>query len=240
MDFIKSINFQGEVRYFAAEYDAAGNLVRETYATKEELTNSIRDLSDNISTGNANAVVSISEVPSPTYAKVYSLMQGAKEIGAIKIPKDSVVNSGSVKTVTVTDTPYAGARIGDKYIDLIIINSTSEHVYIPVQSLVDVYSAGNGLSLQDNTFSIKLVEGSDSYLKVTQEGIKLEGVESAINNKVDIEQGKALVPREEISKLAKLNLPDSELKETENTVQNKVVKAAIDQINSKLAWATLD
>ena len=36
---------------------------------------------------------------------------------------------------------------------------------------------------------------------------KIEGVESAINNKVDIEQGKALVPREEISKLAKLNLP---------------------------------
>lgn len=71
-------------------------------------------------------------------------------------------------------------------------------------------------------------------------GNKGKQLENRLDQKVDKEEGKSLVPSEEISKLAKLNLPDSELKETENTVQNKVVKIAIDQINSKLAWATLD
>lgn len=71
-------------------------------------------------------------------------------------------------------------------------------------------------------------------------GNKGKQLENRVDQKVDKEEGKSLVLTTEITKLAKLNLPDTELKETENTVQNKVVKAAIDQINSKLAWATLD
>lgn len=61
-----------------------------------------------------------------------------------------------------------------------------------------------------------------------------------IEQKVDKQQGKSLVDNVEITKLAQLNLPDSELKESENTVQNKTVKLAIDNINTKLTWTILD
>lgn len=69
---------------------------------------------------------------------------------------------------------------------------------------------------------------------------KINALEGNFDKKVDKVTGKSLVDDTEISKLAQLNLPDTELKESENTVQNKVVKAAIDEINTKLTWAIFD
>lgn len=69
---------------------------------------------------------------------------------------------------------------------------------------------------------------------------KINALEGNFDKKVDKVTGKSLVDDTEISKLAQLNLPDTELKESENTVQNKVVKAAIDEINTKLTWTIFD
>lgn len=85
------------------------------------------------------------------YLKTYQLKKDSTYVGAkINIPKDMVVSSGSVKTVTQTDVPYSGAVIGDKYIDLVIANATSSHIYIPVKDLVDVYTAGTSISVSDS------------------------------------------------------------------------------------------
>lgn len=151
-----------------------------------------------------------------------------------------VVSSGSLKTVASADNPYTGAKVGDKYIDLVIANASSEHIYIPVSDLIDTYLAGNGLTLEGSTFSIKKDAASESYLTVGAGGVKVSGVDKALEGKVDKEDGKSLVLTTEITKLAQLNLPDTELKESENAVQNKVVKAAIDEINTKLTWTILD
>lgn len=69
---------------------------------------------------------------------------------------------------------------------------------------------------------------------------KINALEGNFDKKVDKVTGKSLVDDTEISKLVQLNLPDTELKESENTVQNKVVKAAIDEINTKLTWTIFD
>ncbi len=87
------------------------------------------------------------------YAKIYRIYQGADSIdmsknvivGSIDIPKDMVVRSGSIGTVVTPDEPYEGAVPGDKYIDLEIQNQ-SEHLYIPANSLVDIYTAAQGAS----------------------------------------------------------------------------------------------
>lgn len=72
----------------------------------------------------------------------------------INIPKDLVVESGTLETVTVEDEPYPGAHVGDKYIDLVIANSGDEHIYIPVNDLVDVYTAGSGIAINNNVISV--------------------------------------------------------------------------------------
>ncbi len=211
-----------------------------TYAKKADVDKSIKDLSDSIAAGGVNAVVSLSENSPTAYAKSYVLSQGNKEIGTINIPKDMVVSSGSLKSVTSADSPYTGATVGDKYIDLVIANSTSEHIYIPVSDLIDTYLAGDGLTLKNSKFSIKKDAASESYLIISADGVKVSGIDSALEGKVDKEEGKSLVLTTEITKLEKLNLPDAELKESENTVQNKAVKAAVDEINTKLTWTTIE
>jgi hypothetical protein len=95
-------------------------------------------------------------------------------IGAkINIPKDMVVSGGEVKTVTVADQPYEGAVVGDKYIDLTIANADSDHIYIPVKDLVDIYSAGNGLTLSNGAFSVVIDSNSANGLSVGANGIGL-------------------------------------------------------------------
>lgn len=100
----------------------------------------------------------------------------------IDIPKDMVVSAGEVKTVETTDQPYSGAVVGDKYIDLTIANSDDTHLYIPVKDLVDIYTAGNGIDVSSsNVISAKIDAATESFLTVGADGIKLSGVQNAIN-----------------------------------------------------------
>lgn len=118
--------------------------------------------------------VSADEVPSYEIEKqadsgdavaVYKLK---KTVGAessyvgdeITIPKDLVISSGSLEVVSEADVPYVGAVVGEPYLDIVLSNADSEHIYIPVKGLVDTYTAGDGLQLVDGTFSINL--GTDA------------------------------------------------------------------------------
>lgn len=55
----------------------------------------------------------------------------------INIPKDMFVQSGSVETVSEAEQPYAGAQVGDIYIDLVLSDADSSHIYIPAKGLID-------------------------------------------------------------------------------------------------------
>lgn len=90
------------------------------------------------------------------YSKRYDFYQGSEgspaspvpseKLTSVYIPKDMFVESGSVGTVVTPDVPYEGAQVGDKYIDLVLANATSDHIYIPANSLVDVYTTEQGAS----------------------------------------------------------------------------------------------
>lgn len=99
------------------------------------------------------------------YSKTYSLTKDGAEVGVkINIPKDLVVNKGSVKVVATEGTPYEGAVVGDKYLDIELNDPTKDHIYIPVKELVDVYTAGDGIEISaDNVIKSKnsnLINGS--------------------------------------------------------------------------------
>lgn len=46
--------------------------------------------------------------------------------------------------------------------------------------IVDVYTAGNGLELNGHQFSVKKAEGSEAFLVVDENGVKVSGVQNAI------------------------------------------------------------
>lgn len=101
-------------------------------------------------------------VPTPAAAPVYSIAKldaGSTSEGAavtyqlavdgvaggtkIDIPKDMVVSGGEVKTVSTANSPYSGAVVGDKYIELTLANTANDKLYIPANSLVEYVTSGS-------------------------------------------------------------------------------------------------
>lgn len=82
--------------------------------------------------------------PNTGYAASYQLTANGTATGTdIDIPKDMVVSAGEVKTVSVADTPYTGAAVGDKYIELTLANANGDKLYIPANSLVEYVTSGS-------------------------------------------------------------------------------------------------
>lgn len=93
------------------------------------------------------------------YIATYVVKQNGTQVGSkINIPKDYLVKSASMGTVTTANSPVSGYAVGDKYLDFVIntkdSSGTDEHIYVNVKDLIDTYTAGSGLTLSNNQFSI--------------------------------------------------------------------------------------
>ena len=132
--------------------------------------------------------------PTAGYLKTYILSQGTgtgkTEIGRIDIPKDLVVTSGSLVHGTWDGDTFTEDEEGpDTAIKLVIANQ-KEPVYINTKDLVDYYTAGNGIEIDNthNTISIKYNTHSEEFLVVDEDGIRVEGIQAAIDKKADEER----------------------------------------------------
>lgn len=119
------------------------------------------------------------------YVATYYLAKDGTQAGAsINIPKDFLVKSAEIKEVETADTPYTGAAAGDKYIDFVINSKdgddTESHIYLPVQELVDAYTAGDGIDISSaNVVSVKVDTANANGLGVTGDGLKLDAATAA-------------------------------------------------------------
>lgn len=168
------------------------------YATKTELGTAVqgakdyaKDLVDAIPAQTDYTVTITENTDDENVAKTYVFTQNNKEIGTIKLAKELVVTSGAVKEVTEADVPYAGAKVEDKYIELVIANQDAP-IYVPAKDLVDIYTAKDGAAevqvaiSNTNEISATLVNGG-----VTEEKLA-EGVKTKLNKtweEVGVAQG---------------------------------------------------
>ena len=138
--------------------------------------------------GGTGSVVTVeSAAGSGNVLTAYTIKQGGTTVGTINIPKDFLVKSGTVEVCATADTPVSGLAVGDKYLDFVVNSvgddATASHIYIPVQDLVDAYTAGNGIAISaQNEVSAVVDSTSESYLTVGASGLKLAGVGTAISN----------------------------------------------------------
>lgn len=115
------------------------------------------------------------ETATDGYFATYQLQKDGVAAGVnIDIPKDYLVKSASIKTATVDDP--SGFAEGTKYIDFVINTKVGtgneDHIYLNVEDLVDVYTAGNGIEVSEaNVISVKVV--SENGLSLDATGIKL-------------------------------------------------------------------
>lgn len=84
----------------------------------------------------------------------------------INIAKDMVIKSATLETVTEDGVPYAGAVVGDPYIQMVFNNADASNLYIPVKGLVATYSAGTGIEIVDNKISVKLADVTHGLVAV--------------------------------------------------------------------------
>lgn len=100
----------------------------------------------------------------------YELQVGDKIAGTINIPADQFLKS----------VEYSAE---DKSLTFVFNTSEGEQTsVVDISSLVDTYVAGNGIELIENGFSIKLDPSSESYLSVSEAGIKVEGINEIKKN----------------------------------------------------------
>lgn len=69
----------------------------------------------------------------------------------------------------------------------LVFNATTgdQEVDVDLSSLIDKYTGGNGIDVASGSISIKIDEASESYLTVSESGLKLSGLTAALNGKLD-------------------------------------------------------
>ena len=127
--------------------------------------------------------LTVAGTPTEGYLKTYVLSQGGNEVGKIDIPKDLVVESGSLVHGTWDGDTFTEDPEGpDTAIKLVIANQAAP-IYINTKDLVDFYTAGDGIEIDNdhNTIAIKYNAHSEEFLIVDADGIRVEGIQAFLD-----------------------------------------------------------
>lgn len=188
---------------------------------------------------------------SATYELQATFGDSTQTLGVgIDISKDMIIQSGTVGTVTVADEPYTGAVVGDKYIDLLLANSADTHIYIPANSLMDIYTGGDTTEITvtvNNTTNVITASIVDSSIKLTKLADITLGSITASEIQVDSTEAELLSILQTYAKNIKALLAFKTSLDLQNTYvsppltgQGGTITAATHGvINPKLVLATL-
>ena len=86
------------------------------------------------------------------------------------------LKDGMLENVTLNTEDVENPKL------VFVFNSISgkQTIEVPVKELLYVYSAGNGLTLTDSVFDIKIADDSEVYLTVSSNGLKLNGINQLV------------------------------------------------------------
>ena len=111
---------------------------------------------------------------------------------------------------------------------IIITFTNGQTIEISLEDIIDIAEAGDGLQLSDNKFSILLSNDCERFLSVDENGLKLSGVQDAINVEKDraveaeeAEKERAINAENDI--VEALDLEANERKDEDNRVINDVL-----------------
>ena len=158
--------------------DAIGVRVSKSEGNALELKEDGLFVSPAAASGAVEFAIEKQATPEDGFSATYKLKRTAEGadtyVGdAINIPKDAVLSGGTYEIVETANTPYAGAAVGDPYVDLVVDNAEESHIYIPLKGLVDTVKAGDGISVTNNTVSVKVDEANANGLAVGADGISM-------------------------------------------------------------------
>ena len=142
----------------------------------------------------------LSLIYEPTNRKLKLIGKNSEEpisnIDTTDFVKDGMLNDTAVFTASATTQSitfsrssntheYSGLTEEKHYLAFefkISSGESSSYNYeiLDATSIIDVYNNGNGLELTDHTFSVKKADGSEGFLTIDKDGVKISGVTDAI------------------------------------------------------------
>lgn len=169
--------------------------INNTFGTGLTTAHTVADALSELNTAirEAMTITLESEEGTGDILKVYTLKQGGVEIGKINIPKDLVVESGSLVHGTWNGDVFTEDPNGpDTAIKLVIANQ-ADPIYINAKDLVVFYQSGNGITVDNTTetISIHIDSTGEPFLTVGENGLKLSGVQDAIDS-ITLSSGKGI------------------------------------------------
>lgn len=188
------------------------------------------------------STLSLAKVVSPAtgMASQYQLVgkDGTTVLGVtIDIPKDQFLKSAEfIASATEADKSIdASVVIGDPYLKFVFqTTGTDTTTYISVKKLVDIYVAGNGINITSNTVSVKIDTSGEAFLTVGTGGLKLSGVQTAINTAVTTEKNRAEGIENSLrtdvdSKVSGITASDASITVDNTTTTNPKLKVTLSQ-----------
>lgn len=105
-----------------------------------------------------------------------------------------------LKDIIGLETLIERAYYDENTKELVIVfnEEKSDVVRIPLDKIIDVTEAGNGLVQDGGKFHVLIDPQSEGYLTVSQSGVKVSGVDDAINLAFTTEQSRAVTKENEL------------------------------------------
>lgn len=140
----------------------------------EEISENIADLNDDIQDINTSLTHKIENVAlTKNTDRLYTITVDGSSIGTIEIPEDKYLESVTYDSVS------------HKLRFIFHTESGTATTDIDLSDIVSTYTAGNGLNLNGNEFSIKLHEDTEAYLQLSANGLRLTGIDNALSQKAN-------------------------------------------------------
>ena len=119
---------------------------------------------------------------------------------------------------------------GTKELVIVFNKEKSDEVRIPLDKIIDVTEAGNGLVQDGGKFHVLIDPQSEDYLSVSQNGVKVSGVDDAINLAFTTEQSRAVAKEDELNQ--KINAEISRATTSENVLNEGLMTEIRNRENS--------
>ena len=131
-----------------------------------------------------------------------------------------------LKDIIGLETLIERAYYDENTKELVIVfnEEKSDVVRIPLDKIIDVTEAGNGLVQEGGKFNVLIDQHSEGYLTVSQNGVKVSGVDDAINHAVTTEQSRAVGRENELNQNI---LDETSRATTSENVLNEGLKAEL-------------
>lgn len=145
--------------------------------TIQETNDQVQNLTEELEKVNTS-IDSINIEKSQDSDLVYTLRVDGEDRGTINIPKDQFL-----KSVTYNEDS------NELIFTFVTSESDNQEVRVNMTDLVDTYTAGDGLNLEEGQFSVKVDADTQSYIEVTANGVKIVGINEALEDYLPLSGG---------------------------------------------------